>query len=193
MSVRRALRLAPLLLAGVAAARAESPGSPLDELLARLGATQHRHATFTERFSSHLLDRAVDSSGELFYDAPDHLEKRTLAPRAERMVLDHGALTLERRTRSIQTTLAAAPDVAPFVEAIRATLAGDRAALEHYFEVELERDAGGWSLVLVPRAVLASKVAEIRIRGAADEITGVAIRLANGDASLMTLTPAGPG
>ena len=36
------------------------------------------------------------SSGELFYDAPDRLEKRTLTPSAESLVLDHGVLTAQR-------------------------------------------------------------------------------------------------
>ena len=39
----------------------------------------------------------------------------------------------------------------PFVESIRATLAGDRAALEHYFAVGCDGDLAHWTLHLVPK------------------------------------------
>src|SRR6266480_3270593 len=76
-----------------------------------------------------MLERPLESSGELVYEAPDHLEERTLAPRVETLVLDHGVLTARRGSRSTTLPLREYPQVAPFVESIRATLAGDRAVL----------------------------------------------------------------
>ena len=52
------------------------------------------------------------------------------------------------------------PQVVPFVESIRATLAGDRAALEHFFRIDFEGEPAHWTLLLVPRdATIRRKVA----------------------------------
>jgi outer membrane lipoprotein-sorting protein len=185
----RPAALAALALVLAVTAQA-ADGFSLDELLARLRAHTHRHANFTERYASHVLDRPLEATGELFYDAPDRLEKRTLTPRAERMVLDHGTLTLERRHRSLQTSLAAHPEAAPYIDSIRATLAGDRAALERVFRVEFAGTEAEWTLTLAPLAVrgAASAVQQIRIDGAGDDVRVVTIELGNGDATRMTLS-----
>ena len=39
-----------------------------------------------------------EASGELVFEPPDHLEKRTLKPKAESVVIEHGHLTFERGT-----------------------------------------------------------------------------------------------
>jgi len=46
-----------------------------------LAQSRSAHASFVETKSIAMLDKPVISSGELFYTAPDHLEKRTLNPR----------------------------------------------------------------------------------------------------------------
>jgi outer membrane lipoprotein-sorting protein len=164
----------------------------LDELLAQLRVHAHRHASFTERYVSRVLDRPLEATGELLYDAPDHLEKRTLKPRPERMVLDHGTLTLERRHRTVQTTLAAYPEAAPYIDSVRATLAGDRAALERVFRVEFAGTQSAWTLTLAPLAAAGggSAVKLVRIEGTGDELRVVAIELGNGDATRMTIANA---
>ncbi len=77
------------------------------------------------------------------YDAPDRLEKRTLKPRAETLVLDGGELTVERAHGRRVMDLRAYPQILPFVESIRATLAGDRKAWSDCF---------GWILPAASRA-----------------------------------------
>src|SRR2546429_7311569 len=47
------------------------------------------------------LFRSLESSGELLYDAPDRLEKRTLNPRAETLVLERS----EEHTSELQSRL----------------------------------------------------------------------------------------
>lgn len=161
----------------------------LDDLMAQLQARLHRHDTFTERFTTKVLDRALEASGELFYDAPDRLEKRTLMPRPERLLLEHDALTVERHKRSYHATLAEYPQLAPYIDSIRATLAGDRAALERLFHVTFRGAGEDWSLVLVPiEASTAAEVREIEIDGTLDTVRTVLIERASGDRSQMTLT-----
>jgi hypothetical protein len=174
------------LLPGVALAAGAAAG--LDQLMASMRAHPHRHGTFIEHYRTKILDRPVEATGELFYDAPDRVEKRTLKPRPERLVLDHGTLTVERRHRTYQTTLAAYPRAAPYIDSIRAPLAGDRAALERVFRVEYSAAGDGWTLVLTPRAK--TDVEDIRIDGSLDQVRTVTINLASGDRSVMTLTDA---
>jgi len=58
------------------------------QLMASLAKQPQGTATFTEKKTISILDQPVESSGELLFIAPAHLEKRTLKPRPETMVLD---------------------------------------------------------------------------------------------------------
>jgi hypothetical protein len=86
------------------------------------------------------------------------------------------------------------PQIQPFVESIRATLAGDRSALERIFHVAFAGSVDRWSLTLVPLDhQLARTVKQVQIDGSRDQLSRVEIRQADGDRSLMTLrTPAAP-
>ena len=103
---------------------------------------QHGQVSFVEQHFLALLKRPVESDGELIYEAPDRLEKRTLEPRSESLVLDGDVLTVRRGQRRRVVDLKAYPQILPFVESIRATLAGDRAALERVFRVDVYRRSG---------------------------------------------------
>jgi hypothetical protein len=84
--------------------------------------------------------------------------------------------------------LKAYPQIRPFVESIRATLAGDRAALERVFRVDYAGNLARWTLRLVPRdAQVAKTVSQVQIDGSRDSLLHVEIRDADGDRSLMTL------
>jgi hypothetical protein len=122
------------------------------------------------------------------------LEKRTLLPRAEIMVLAGGILTVERGARHRKMDLQRYPQIQPFVESIRATLAGDRSALERIFHLEFAGSVQRWSLTLVPLDhQLARIVKQVQIDGSRDQLSRIEIRQADGDRSLMTLrTPAAP-
>ena len=185
---RRALLLVLLGIAGAAAA--EAPAPVLDELLKLLAARQHGHVAFTEVQQLAVLERPLESSGELEYEAPDRLVKRTLRPKAETLTLDHGVLSAQRGHRTYVLELRAYPQVVPFVESIRATLAGDRATLERLFNVGFDGTLAGWTLRLAPRdAALAAAVRDIRISGERAAIHTVEIRQSDGDRSLLTLGP----
>jgi len=160
----------------------------LDQLMGQLRQRQHGHVSFSEVHTSSVLDRPLTSTGELFYDAPDRLEKRTNKPRQERLVLENGQLSFERRHKKYQVALADYPQAAPFIEGIRATLAGDRAALERLFHVSFDTAGEQWTLRLTPvDAQAVAQVAAVRIEGSSDLIRTVTVQLVNGDRSVMTL------
>jgi hypothetical protein len=162
----------------------------LDEVLALLATRKHGHVEFIEQKFIAALDRPIESSGELRFDAPDHLEQRTLKPRAETLVLDNGTLTVDRGRTHRVMDMHAFPQVEPLVESIRATLAGDRAALEHLFRLEFSGGMARWTLTLVPlESKVKQLVAHVKIDGVRDQLIKVEIRQTDGDRSLMTLRP----
>ena len=80
------------------------------------------------------------------------------------------------------------PQIAPFIESLRATLAGDRHALEQVFQVAFEGNLDRWTLTLVPLdAKLKGVAQQIRIEGARDELRVVSTSQADGDRSVMTI------
>ncbi len=197
---RRALGLLLLSWACAAGSIAQSaaggavglPMGDLDAVMHLLAARKHGRVEFVEQHFLAVLRRPIESSGELLYDAPDHLEKRTLLPHAETLVLDGGALTVERGGHRRVLDLHRYPQIQPFVESIRATLAGDRGALERVYRLEFAGSLPRWSLTLEPRdRELARVVQQVRIDGSRDELLRIEIRQPDGDRSLMTLrTPA---
>ena len=188
----RGWRHLPIIVMALAAttAQAAAPSQDLDSLMGLLAQRQHGHVSFTEKHFLAVLDRPVESSGELLYDAPDRLEKRTLKPKPETLVLQHGVITAQRGRHTYTLNLSDYPQIVPLIDSIRATLAGDRASLEHLFKVTFDGALEQWTLVLAPSdPAVAKSVREIRIEGARDAIHTVEIQQADGDRSLLTIGP----
>ena len=190
----RALFLAAVVVHGAAAA-AESSSWDVARLMQELAKVKTSKARFVERRYVGILTTPLESSGTLLYVAPDRLEKRTLAPRAESMLLEGERLTLEseqpKRRRSIR--LDDYPAVGVFVESIRSTLAGDLAALKRLFDLALEGDERRWRLVLKPgEPSMQELVSEIRIGGSRGSIDSIEFLEPNGDRSTMTITRDAP-
>jgi len=159
-------------------------------VLQLLAARRHGHVTFTEVHTFAMLERPLYSSGELLYDAPDQLEKRTLHPKPEDLRLEHGVITVQRGHRTRVLSLRDYPQVVPLVESLRATLAGDRTALERYFRVQFSGSLARWTLELEPAdAALARTVQHVRIEGERDRIQTVETRQSDGDSSVLTIGP----
>ncbi|MHB8816128.1 MAG: LolA-related protein, partial [Steroidobacteraceae bacterium] len=157
-------------------------------LMRLLAQRKQGQVTFVEEDDLAILDRPVKSSGVLVYDAPDHLEKRTLKPKQESLVLDGDQMTVQRGRRTYRVQLGSYPQVAPLVDALRDTLAGNQEGLQKVFEVGLTGAMEDWKLQLVPLdKEIARKVRRVEIEGARDEIRSVEISQVDGDRSVMTL------
>jgi len=162
----------------------------LDQVMGMLAMRQHGRVEFIEQHFLAVLSRPIESSGELRYDAPDRLEKRTLKPHAETLLLTGEVLSMERGQNRRVMDLHAHPQVLPFVESIRATLAGDRKALERLFHLDFAGSVSRWTLTLQPlESKVKQSVSQVRIEGAGDQLLRVEIRQPDGDRSLMTLRP----
>jgi Outer membrane lipoprotein carrier protein LolA-like len=160
----------------------------IDQLMRSLAQTQSSHASFVEKKSIAMLDKPVESSGELFYTAPDHLEKRTIKPKPESMILDHGTLVIERGRQIHRLQSQDYPELAAFIDSIRGTLAGDRKALERNYRLSLDGTVEHWTLQLLPvDEKMQAVVKRIRIAGVRDAVRSIEITQADGDSSLMLI------
>lgn len=185
---RRADRLLlAALLAGGLAAHAAEPWT-LDRLMQGLAQMRSARASFVEQKTVRVLEQPLVASGELSFTAPDRLEKRTLRPRPELLLLQGETLTLERAGRQMQLDLRSHPEVAAFTESLRGTLAGDRKALERVYRLSLQGSAASWVLTLIPAdPAMRTLVERVRIAGRHADLSVIEIQQANGDSSLMSV------
>lgn len=163
----------------------------LSQVMRTLAAVSAVEAAFREEKTLAVLDAPLVTSGVLYYRAPDFLRKRTLHPQPEDYEADGHWLTVETPDAGRrQFDLNGYPQLRPFVEAIRATQAGDRAALERYYQLEFQGTLGDWNLRLTPRAADAQRyVAAIVLRGRNGRIDRMETLEPDGDRSVMTITP----
>ena len=184
-------RLAALSLAlGVAAQPAAAQELAAGALMRQLAAVESSRATFVETRHSALLKEPLVLRGTLTYRRPAFLEKRVEQPYMERMAIDGDVLTLEtRRGRKLKTSASGSPGIAALVEGIRATRAGDLAALERHYEVRVAGRAERWSVTLKPvDAEVARYVTAMVFSGAAGRIARVEVQEAGGGRSVMDIS-----
>jgi hypothetical protein len=186
------LLAAALSLPAPAAQGADAWG--MEQLMAELGKVRRSQARFTERKYLKVLKAPLVSSGTLTYTAPDKLEKRTLKPRPEVLLVDGGQVVVELEAGARRTLkMADYPVLQAFVESIRATLGGDGAALERYYKVSLEGGPAAWQLYLAPRSRdMARVISQIRIGGGNGRINLIEVQETRGDRSVMKVTEDGP-
>lgn len=162
----------------------------ITELMHGLAQVKESKASFVERKHLSILKTPLEYSGTLAYSAPGYLEKQTLLPKPESMVLDQDKLVVQsgaanrKRTLSLQDY----PVIWAFVESFRATLAGDLQALNRFYAVTLEGNSRQWLLILHPLdAKMKSLISEIRISGSMEQINTIETREAGGDYSVMSI------
>jgi len=196
-TLRRAI---PVLAALIAAAASCTPPVAaadwgVEQLMRSLAQVQSSTARFVERKHVTILNAPLESSGTLVYAAPGRLEKHTIAPKAESLVLDGDRLTIENKAQDQRRTFALQeqPVIWAFVEGIRSTLAGDLATLKRFYRVGVEGNERRWRLTLKPNEPrMQDVVREIRINGDRNWINAIEIIETGGDRSVMTITRDGP-
>jgi len=191
-----ASRLAAAVVSGVlvAAVANAAPVFDLAQLADMLARVKSGEALFTEQRRIEMLDRTLESSGRLFFRAPDVFVRETLKPRHEKLAVDGNTLTMSIGERSRTLPLDSTPEAGVVVEAIRGTLTGNREALERLFVAVVTGSSERWSLELVPRDLrLRGQVASVRVLGHEAVVREVQVMLADGDRSTMTVEPLASG
>ena len=187
--------MAPVLcmLATVTGWPAESTWGVAD-LMRGLKTIQSSRARFSERKELAILGKPLELSGTLIYRAPGRLEKHTVAPQREILIVDQDELVLESPELGGKKSfgLHDHPVLWALVESIRSTLAGDLATLKRFYDVQFHGGESSWHLTLTPRqSDMKAVVDEILIDGSGTSISRIEIRENGGDRSVMTIVREG--
>ena len=194
-------RLFPLILALAVSlqalpVRGETPAAPawgLRDLMRSLSAVPSATAHFVEHRYLHVLKKPLVVSGTLAYTAPGRLQKDTLAPKPEHVVIDGDTLTVEREGKTETLQLADYPQIGALIEGIRGTLAGDLATLDRVYTVHLDGSAEAWQLRLEPRDPKTQAIVQaIVISGSRARIERIDTQESEGDRSEMTIIADAP-
>ncbi|KXB29632.1 acyltransferase [Dechloromonas denitrificans] len=160
------------------------------QLMADLARHKGGKAKFVEKKYISLLDKPVVSTGEMTYTAPDKLEKRTLTPKPELLVLDKDLLSIERDKQKLSINLGNQPEALAFVDSIRGTLSGNRAALEKNYLLHLSGTQDKWVLTLLPSdQKIATLLQRITVSGSRNQIRSIEYLQADGDRSVLSIEP----
>ncbi len=181
-----------LLVAGLGAFAAEPFGA--DELMRSLAAHRTSRVGFVEKKYLSTLNQPLESAGELAYAAPSRLEKKTLRPKPETLVIDGDTLSIDRAGKKRSISLSSFPEVASLTDSIRATLGGDLAHLQRDYKVVVDGTREQWRLTLLPSDPrIAALVSRVTVEGGADRIARFEVLQADGDRSVTTLVDPAPG
>jgi hypothetical protein len=196
--VALALTLSATLQSGEAAQPDVSTPVTLDQIMASVRTVRHVNARYVERRTLHILNKPIESRGTLRFDAPDRLEKKAdPAPNgaAEQLTVDGDQLTIDRGTgaKPVVIALHEHPEIGVLADSIRATLAGDGAALQRTFEVTPSGSLDHWQLVLQPRDPAERKLLQwMRVVGYGERITEIDTADGEGDRSDMSIVEQSP-
>lgn len=177
---------------GTGAAAQQAWGLP--QLMSALAQVKSAAGQFTERKTMRMLTQPLIASGRLAYVAPSHIEKVTVSPMPERLVMDGDRVTIASGPNNETHSFSVAdfPQIGGLVEGIRATLAGDLPTLERLYTTRLSGAPAGWDLQLVPRdRDLAHVVKWIEFRGEGNRIRTIDTEDGDGDRSEMTIVEDG--
>lgn len=187
--------LAVLLSGPPGLARAQAVAPWFTQVMAQLATIPERHETFREEKRLAALNRPLVSEGQLVYRRPAYLEKVTVAPRPEVLLVEGDQLTLTGADGSPRTVfLGSRPEIGVLVDAIGGMLAGDLGRIERSYTIHVAGDARAWQLVLIPtNERVQEMLRQIVIRGSETVIQSVWTEQANGDSQTMTIdSPAKP-
>lgn len=162
----------------------------VDQLMSGLAQHKGGRAKFVEKRYLAVLDRPLVATGEMTYTPPDRLEKRTVTPKPETLLLDKDVVSVERDKRRMSINLASRPEALAFADSIRSMLGGNRAALEKNYTLQLNGNADNWVLTLSPTAQqIAALLQRITVSGSKDQIRTIDYLLADGDRSELSIEP----
>jgi outer membrane lipoprotein-sorting protein len=182
--------VAVCVLAIVSGQASAQQGWGIAQLMAALAQVRSASGQFTERKTMRMLTQPLILSGRLIYVAPSHIEKSTISPTSEKMVMDGDQITIVSGPNNETHTfsLAQYPQIGGLVEGIRATLAGDLSTLERFYALQIGGTAAAWDLRLMPRDTdLTHFVKWMEFRGSGDRIQTISTEDSDGDRSDMTI------
>lgn len=182
-----ALSLA-LGLPGLVEADSKPPPLDLPQLMEMMAQVTARQDRFTETKTLAMLSKPLVLTGTLSYARPDRVEKHVLTPYEEHLTVQGDQLTLMNKDGTKRVGVKSHPLIWSFVEAIRASLAGDVASLRRFYHIKVEGTQRDWLLILRPLDPQAAPyLTSIRMKGHGNRLAVVEIHETGGDRSVMTI------
>jgi hypothetical protein len=171
-----------------AAALAQSFDMP--QLMAMLGGVDESRAAFTETRYLKALATPIVRRGTLYYVRPDRLEMQIVAPFPETTRIVGMRVIVESADARREWNLASQPVALAWIEAVRASLAGDAGALARLFRTSVSGNAEQWALRLQPvDARVARSLKQIDIHGRRAQPMSIEIEDGEGDRVVIALKP----
>ena len=160
-------------------------------LMQSFAAVDTSRVSYHETKSISILDSVLEQWGFLTYVAPATVVREIRVPVVETYAIVGDTLIVTKEGEEERTDLDSVPLLRAFTESFRATLSGDVERLEEHYHVSFSGDGPAWTLGLRPRGRrLAGIIESVEFAGEAMRVDRIRITEANGDWSLMTLTPA---
>jgi outer membrane lipoprotein-sorting protein len=188
--------MACMLLMPVANAAGKS--WTVKRLMWELSQISYARLNFVETRQSMFLSTDMVIEGNILYRAPDYIEKVTVSPMSEKIVVDGDTMLVEKLVYSrdneavVETkhySIESHPVLKATVGSIRYILAGNSEMLGEYYEMSISGQCENWTLELTPRTVEISDYAQkIILSGNESSILRYVTIQADGDESVMTLT-----
>jgi len=178
------IALAFLVTSGVARALSAP------ELMQMLADVSSSRVQFIETRHSALFKKPMVTSGRLVYRRPDRLEKHVQSPFVESTIIEGNRVSISRAGADADrmATLPASGPAQALIGGLRATLAGDLAALERHFVVDVAGTRGDWTMTLTPREpALAAAVVRVEFAGQGNRLRRVEVSEAGGDRTVTTI------
>lgn len=149
-----------------------------------------RQIQFREEKYLAVLEKPLILQGTLHYRAPDYLKKQIIKPRQESYEIQGNTLRIEKAGDSELLDINAHPALQALTVSLRATLAGDLATLQRFYQVRLLGKPTDWTLELEPlEQAVADYVAKLILAGQGNQILRITTLDAQGDATILRLTP----
>ena len=167
-------------------------------LMQELSQVSYARLNFVETRQSMFLSTDMVIEGNIQYRAPDHIEKVTVSPMSEKIVVDGDTMLVEKLGIAknhdvvMQTkhySIESHPVLKATVGSIRYILAGNSEMLGEYYEMSISGQCENWTLELTPRTVeISDYTQKIILSGNESSILRYVTIQADGDESVMTLT-----
>ena len=162
----------------------------LTELMASLARVDRSVVGFEETRHFAVLASPIVRRGTLQYVRPDRLEMNVVTPFPETTQILGSRIRVESADSRREWDLAGQPVALAWIEAVRASLAGDAVSLSRQFRILLTGTAAAWEMRLEPLDErVAAALKRVDVRGRAAQIVTVEILDAQGDRIVIALRP----
>jgi len=185
------LALAILALTFGAGAAAAPPELDLTQLMGALAKVERSAAAFEETRHFAVLAVPMVRRGTLSYVRPDQLAMQVVTPFPETIEIVGSRIRVQSPDARREWDLAGQPVALAWIEAIRASLAGDAATLARLFRISLTGTIAAWEMRLEPiDARVAAALRQVVVRGSGVQLATIDIEDAQRDRIVIALKPA---